>query len=125
MNNMTEQDNKKGNVMFIVPRIPGTPWEKAARLVEMLKDANANLQQKLDNLENNIAVQAVYISLVEDQLHAQYMNFEETLLARLKTCGITADVANSIYDTLKRGRQEDGQKAEQDTKINLGAMKGE
>lgn len=110
MDNMTEQGNKKGNVMFMVPEIPGTPWEKAARLVEMLKDANANLRQKLDNLEKNIALQAVYISLVEDQLHAQYMKFEETLLARLKTCGITADEANYIYGKLERERQEDGQK---------------
>ena len=112
MNNMTEQDNKKGNVMFMVPEIPGTPWEKAARLVEMLKDANANLRHKLDNLETNIALQAVYISLVEDQLHAQYMKFEEMLLERLKTCGIPADEVQYIYGKLKRERQEDGQKNE-------------
>jgi len=110
MNNMTEQDNKKGNVMFMVPEIPGTPWEKAARLVQMLKDGNAKLRGELARIETQLALQGVYMSIVEDQLHAQYMKFEEMLLERLKTCGIAADEVNYIYAKLKRERQEDGQK---------------
>lgn len=115
MNDTTEQDNKKGSVMFMVPAIPGTPWEKAARLVQMLKDSNAKLRVDLARIEAQLALQEVYMSIVEDQLHAHYMKFEEMLLERLKTCGIAADEVNYIYGKLKRERQEVGSVAvEQD-----------
>lgn len=102
-------------VMYFVPEVPGTPWEKCARLIEMAEDAYSKALVTLDTMRNQLNYGLVYLKLAQDNLNSHQMKFDAMLLERLRTCGIPADEANWIYGKIAPKRVEDSLEHKEET----------